>query len=111
MPRLFPWPKIRTMKTSKLILPNLFILILLGISGCGTAGGYGSHNAVLASEMGVTYEYDSFFGGYEELVKSAKDHCKKFTKEPFLAEKSTRPTVSLLPFGLIFVDVQTFDCR
>ena len=99
------------MKISKLLLPNLFILILLGFSGCAIPVGFGSHNVVLASEMGVTYEYDPRFDGYEGVLKAAKDHCNKFKKEPFPAEKSARTTVSLLTFGLVFVDVQTFDCR
>jgi len=99
------------MKISKLLLPNFFILILLGFSGCAIPVGFGSHNVVLASEMGVTYEYDPLFGGYEGVVKAAKDHCKKFKKEPFPTEKSARTTVSLLAFGLMYVDVQTFDCH
>ena len=96
------------MKTSKLFLPKLFIIILLGFSGCAS---FGSHKAVLASEMGVTYEYDSLFGGYERMMKAAKEHCDKFNKKPYPKEKSTRTTVSFVTFGLLKVDVQTFDCR
>ena len=99
------------MKISKLLLPNLLILILLGFSGCAIPVGFGSHNVVLASEMGVTYEYDTFYGGYEGVVKAAEDHCKKFKKKPVAQEKSARTAVSFLTVGLIKVDVQTFDCR
>ena len=108
MPRQCPWPKVAPMKTSKLFLPKLFIIILLGFSGCASFGG---HKAVLASEMGVTYEYDSLFGGYENMMKAAKEHCNKFKKRPVAKEKSARTTVSFVTFGLIKVDVQTFDCR
>ena len=99
------------MKTSKLFLPKLFIIILLGFSGCALPVGFGSHKAVLASEMGVTYEYDNLFGGYEKMMKSAKEHCNKFNKKPYPRKKSTRTTVSFVTFGLLKVDVQTFDCR
>ena len=99
------------MKISKLLLPNLLILILLGFSGCAIPVGFGSHNAVLASEMGVTYEYDPLFNGYEGVVKAAEDHCKKFKKKPVAKERSARTTVSFLTVGIIKVDVQTFDCR
>ena len=108
MPRQCLWPKVAPMKTSKLFLLKLFIIILFGISGCAS---FGSHKAVLASEMGVTYEYDSFLGGYEKMMKAAKEHCDKFNKKPYPKEKSTRTTVSFVTFGLLKVDVQTFDCR
>ena len=108
MPRQCPWPKVAPMKTSKLFLPKLFIIILLGFSGCVSFGG---HKAVLASEMGVTYEYDSLFGGYERMMKAANEHCNKFKKRPYPKEKSARTTVTFVTFGLIKVDVQTFDCR
>ena len=108
MPRQCLWPKVAPMKTSKLFLPKLFIIILLGFSGCASFGG---HKVVLPSEMGVTYEYDSFLGGYEKIVKAAKEHCDKFNKKPYPKEKSTRTTVSFVTFGLLKVDVQTFDCR
>ena len=96
------------MKTSKQFLPKLFIIILFGFSGCASFGG---HKVGLPSEMGVTYEYDSFLGGYEKIVKAAKEHCDKFNKKPYPRKKSTRTTVSFVTFGLIKVDVQTFDCR
>ena len=99
------------MKTSKLFLPKLFIIILLGFNGCALPVVFGGHDAVLASEMGVTYEYDSFLGGYEKMMKAAKEHCNKFNKRPYPKEKSARTTVSFVTFGLIKVDVQTFDCR
>ena len=105
------WPKVTPMKTSKLFLPKLFVIILLGFSGCALPVGFGSHKAVLASEMGVTYEYDSYFGGYERMMKAAKEHCDKFNKRPYPKEISTRTTVSFVTFGLLKVDVQTFDCR
>ena len=108
MPRQCLWPKVAPMKTSKLFLPKLFIIILLGFSGCASFGG---HKAVLASEMGVTYEYDSLFGGYEKMMNAAKEHCNKFKKSPYPKEKSARTTVTFVTFGLIKVDVQTFDCR
>ena len=108
MPRQSLWPKVVHMKTSKLFLPKLFIIILLGFSGCASFGG---HKAVLASEMGVTYEYDSLFGGYEKMMNAAKEHCNKFKKSPYPKEKSARTTVTFVTFGLIKVDVQTFDCR
>ena len=108
MPRKCLWPKVATMKTSKQFLPKLFIIILLGFSGCASFGG---HKVVLPSERGVTYEYDSFLGGYEKMVKAAKEHCNKFNKKPYPKEKSTRTTVSFVTFGLLKVDVQTFDCR
>ena len=47
------------MKTSKLIFSKLFIIILLGFNGCALPVVFGGHDAVLASEMGVTYEYDA----------------------------------------------------
>ena len=99
------------MNISKLFLPILFIIILLGSSGCALPVGFGSHKAVLASEMGVTYEYDSLFGGYEKMMNAAKEHCNKFKKRPYPKEKSARTTVTFVTFGLIKVDVQTFDCR
>ena len=111
MPQQCLWPKVAPMKTSKLFLPKLFIIILLGFSGCALPVGFGSHKAVLASEMGVTYEYDSLFGGYERMMKAANEHCNKFKKRPYPKEKSARTTVSFVTFGLIKVDVQTFDCR
>ena len=108
MPRQCLWPKIAPMKISKLLLPKLFIIILLGFSGCASFGG---HKAVLASEMGVTYEYDSFLSDYEKIVEAANKHCDKFNKRPYPREKSTRTTVSFVTFRLLKVDVQTFDCR
>ena len=99
------------MNISKLFLPKLFIIILFGFSGCALPVGFGSHKAVLDSEMGVTYEYDSLFGGYEKMMNAAKEHCNKFKKRPYPKEKSARTTVSFVTFGLIKVDVQTFDCR
>ena len=99
------------MNISKLFLPKLFIIILFGFSGCALPVGFGSHKAVLASEMGVTYEYDSLFGGYEKMMNAAKEHCNKFKKRPYPKEKSARTTVTFVTFGIIKVDVQTFDCR
>ena len=99
------------MKLSKLLLPKFLILILFGFNACVAPVGFGSHNAVLASETGVTYEYDHLFGGYERMTKAATEHCDKYKKMPFPKEKGARQTVSFVTLGLVYVHVQSFECR
>ena len=99
------------MKSSNLRLPKFLILILFGLNACVAPVGFGSHNAVLANETGVTYEYDHLFDGYEKMTKAAIKHCDKYKKLAFPKEKSARETVSLVTLGLLYVNVQSFECR
>ncbi len=85
------------------MLRGLILAAMILVTGCeGAAVGWGgTHQAVQANEMSVTYIYDALVGGYGATMRAATTHCGQYKKSPV-------PTMSGRQ-GVLYT--QTFECR